>query len=213
MSGENLINDPNWRQKAPYGLHVDGSPLTKEEYEALKTKPTQVIKVNIDSKQMEELIEEKKSVEEERDDLAEKLNLIAENAFEKKKRELGAPDDITTPEQLQGYELAKKGNVGNNQGGSAPLNSQYGQQNQGEFSSMESLIDSLRDRSSANNKNMVDRTIAKNQLDALMTKAVLGQRETNKPFSYSPKEGDKGTLEMLKDKFERRKALSRGEQQ
>lgn len=99
-------------------------------------------------------------------------------------------------------------------GGTAPLSGQsqtnYGQQNQQGFDSMESLIDNLRDRSSHNNPNPKDRAMAKSQLDALMLKAFKGQEEARKPFSYAPTENDKGTIQILKEKFQRRKQLSRG---
>ena len=212
MSGEDLRNDPNWRSKAPYGLKIDGTAFSREEFEALKTKPTSVIKVTVDSKQMEELIEQKKSVEEERDDLAEKLDLIATNAFEKKRRELNCTDDsINTPEKLEAW---SKGHNPNNSasGGSATLEGQYGNsQNQG-ANSMEGMIDGLNDRCSAANKNMTDRKLAIAQREEFLKKNFRGQLEANRPFNYSPKEGDKGTLSMLKEKFERRKALARGEQ-
>lgn len=124
------------------------------------------------------------------------------------------PSEIKTQEDMERWigvikKIEKpKSEHSTNQGGSAPLQNQYSQQNQGEFSSMENLIDNLRDRSSANNKNLADRDLAKTQLDALMQKAIIGQRTTNQPFDFVNTE--KGTLDFLKEQYERRKKLLKG---
>ena len=63
---------------------------------------------------------------EENEDLSGKLDLIAQQTFEKKKRELGAPKEIDTPEKLEGFARAK-GEYNPASGGTANLNdAQYG---------------------------------------------------------------------------------------
>jgi len=58
---------------------------------------------------------------EENEDLKNKLAIIAEKQFEKKRKEVGAPDEVNTPEKLQGFIAAKQGKP--ELGGVAPLNS------------------------------------------------------------------------------------------
>lgn len=58
------------------------------------------------------------------EDLTNKLGIIAEKQFEKKRKEVGAPDSVNTPEKLQGFIEAKKSMEPKNEhGGVAPLNS------------------------------------------------------------------------------------------
>ncbi len=56
------------------------------------------------------------------DDLTNKLGIIAEKQFEKKRKEVGAPDSVNTPEKLQGFITAKEALDKNEHGGVAPLN-------------------------------------------------------------------------------------------
>src|SRR5271157_5284154 len=65
-----------------------------------------------------------KDIAEENEDLKNKLAIIAEKQFEKKRKEVGAPDSVNTPEKLQGFIEAKKQlEPKNEHGGVAPLNS------------------------------------------------------------------------------------------
>jgi hypothetical protein len=54
--------------------------------------------------------EKLEDVKAERDDYLAKLEIIAQKEFDKRRRELGAPEDIDTPEKLEGYKAAKKNN-------------------------------------------------------------------------------------------------------
>jgi len=189
----------------------------------------QVVKVTVDSEQMKRLIEQNRQLEEEKKQMqttiaeSEESRKLMDDLKEKAAVELealGVPTettDIKTKADLdrcistiQQLRRAKE-NVGNNPSGNAGLEGQYGQQNNQGFSNMEQLIDTVRDKASASNKDLASRAEAQKVLDALMVKALRGQGESHKEFSYSPSEGDKGTLQILHDKAKRRRELARGE--
>jgi hypothetical protein len=143
------------------------------------------------------------------DDIKEKLSLqLAGKGIEIN------PEEIKTQADLERWvgvikKLEKpKDDQFRAQGGTAPLN--QGQSQEVGFRSYPEMIDAVRDRASASNPDIASRKEAQKVLDALMTKAILGQKEQPMPFSFKPKEGDKGTLEILKDKYQRRKKLARG---
>ncbi len=162
-----------------------------------------------DNNEETETVEQLKQRLQERDEL---LNLIAQREFEKKRAQLGAPDTITTVEELKAYSEGKRANQPEKPipMGNVPLDTQTpANPNQG-FGSYPEMIDSLRDLSSAQNPDIKQRQAAKATLDKLMEKAFAGQKEAQKPFSM---EMDKETSlrDLLNQKYQRRKALSKGE--
>lgn len=155
----------------------------------------QLKKLGVNSENTSEIEQLKR----ERDDLAEKLDLIAQTAFEKKRKELGAPAEIDTPEKLIGFAKAKESKRSAS-GGTAPfVGGNY--QGQEGFDSYNSMIDHLRDVASHSNPDLASREQAQLVLNELMKKAFKGQKEANKAFNYQ----GENTLDMLKKKFERRK--------
>jgi hypothetical protein len=198
---------------------IDGKTYKKLPF------PQKELKITVDTSTVEELAKKKQAVEAKEQELNAKLEKaeagesIFEDIHSKLRDEFeehGLPcPKVENSEDLNNAVAILKGlkAKGDNpaSGGSATLEGQYGQQNNQGFSSHEELIDNIRDLASASNKDLRSRAENQKILDTLMTKAVLGQRETNKPFSYSPKEGDKSPLEMLRDKFQRRKRLAQGE--
>ena len=90
---------------------------------------------------------DKETLKEENEDLRNKLSLIAEKQFEKKRQEVGAPPEIDTPEKLQGFVAAKTKRE--TPSGSAPLNrQQYGGGSEDsiwtrKFSSGEAMVKAL----------------------------------------------------------------------
>lgn len=143
------------------------------------------------------------------DDIKEKLSLqLAGKGIEIN------PEEIKTQADLERWvgvikKLEKpKDDQFRAEGGTAPLSQGQGQEIG--WSSYPEMIDSIRDKASPLNPDMQSRKEAQKVLDALLTKALRGQEEARKPFSYAPKEGDKGTLEILRDKYQRRKKIARG---
>lgn len=182
--------------------------------EAAKQSNVEVIHVKVDEPETQG--EEVKAAKELFKDLKEKASteltaLGVDTDVEDIKSKADLDRAVATIKQLRSKNEPKTGFA---QGGSAPLSGQYQQQGQSgqQFESIEDLINNLRDRSSYQNPNKEDQKLAKAQLDQLMLKAVKGQKEANKPFSYSPNpEENQGTLDMLKSQFERRKKLKQGE--
>ena len=71
-------------------------------------------------------LQEPEKLREENEDLKGKLQLAAEVAFDRKKRELGCTDaDIDTPDKLLSWEKGKSGRGSGSPSGSAPLQSDY----------------------------------------------------------------------------------------
>ena len=124
----------------------------------------------------------------ERDDYRNKLELLAQQAFEKKHRELNAPSDITDPESLMAYEKGLKANQTANPSGfvgGTPLSeAQYGiQRKQGAFSSHEEMINALIVHEKAGNTEQ--RIEAKKALDAMTIKVLKGSKDGNvKGFDF-----------------------------
>lgn len=76
--------------------------------EVFEEKPTKVeitVKKDEKSKSLEQQLEDAKT---ESEDFKSKLELIAEKEFERRRREANAPEDIDTPEKLQGFITATK---------------------------------------------------------------------------------------------------------
>lgn len=128
-------------------------------------------------------------LEEENEDLKSKLGLIAEKAFEKKKQELGCSDsEIDTPDKLLAWEKGKTGKGEGSPSGSAPLNSfQLGEkQKNGSYSSVEEMINDLRDRAEVF-RGTPQGNQAEKILNQLLQKGLAGQKETNQLFKqYQP---------------------------
>ena len=136
------------------------------------------IEITIDSKQMKALIEANQVLQREKEALQkegkenaeakEKLDLIATNAFEKRKRELSAPDSITTVEELKAFEAGK---LGNKQpqipAGCVPLESQYSQADfmKQSYANSADLVRDLREKARTDPR-------AKAALDALFLKGL-----------------------------------------
>lgn len=122
---------------------------------------------------MKEKLEGKSELEEENLDLREKLSLIAEVAFNKKKQELGCEDDsIRTPEQLQIWQKGKESESRTDSpSGSAPLQSDYSSEDiaHKKFSSERELVRFL-------NENK-DNPQVKPYFDALWQKTVQTMKE------------------------------------
>ena len=210
-----LRNDPLWREKAPYGLHVDGTPLTQQEYSELKNGKKAHIELSVDSKQLENSLRDNIEKDQTIKDLEEKLNLVAQVAWEKKLKEVGCNDPtITDPESLMAWEKGKNSNKRQSQdvpSGTVPWSAIEKQNtNPQAFGSYPEMIDSIRDRASMQNPDKQDRANAKAVLDKLFEKSLKGQSEAQKPFSYEM--GKETSLsEMLNEKYRRRKKLGKGE--
>ncbi len=94
----------------------------------------------------------------ERDDAVAKLELAAEAAFNKAKKEAGAPDSINTPEALEGWKLAKgeethqnpdlNPELGSGGSGKAPLSGEPSGQisHVKEYDSVADMMEDLRQR-------------------------------------------------------------------
>jgi hypothetical protein len=125
-----------------------------------------------------------KVLEEENEDLRSKLDLIATQKFMEKKRSLGAPDDITSPEELMGYEKAIKGKTQPSQSipsGTVPLSSQQPAKSEG-FGDYPSMVADLRKRAETD-------PIAREALTQLMYKSLKGAKEaTLPPYVEPPKQ-------------------------
>jgi len=79
----------------------------------------------LDVKSVEDLRGAYEDALQERDNLQSKLDIIVEKEFERKKRELGAPEDITTVEQLIGFEKAQQEQTEKPPSGNVPLAGQF----------------------------------------------------------------------------------------
>ena len=117
------------------------------------------------------------------EDLTNKLGIIAEKQFEKKRKEVGAPDSVNTPEKLQGFITAKEALDKNEHGGVAPLN--YFQYNGGQqqatdlahrkFSNINEAIATLQAERRSGNKEAAD------LLDKLWQKGIHDWRVAGHP--------------------------------
>lgn len=94
--------------------------MSEEKTEKIEVEITKNEDEKAKIKDLEKQLEDEKTLKEQAE---EKLDLVAQKEFEKKKRELGAPSEIDTVEKLQGYEQALKGKS-QATGGTAPLSGQ-----------------------------------------------------------------------------------------
>ena len=148
-------------------------------------------------------------LEEENEQLKEKLALIAENAFENKKRELGCRDpEITTPDQLKAWEKGKS-NSEDGSAGSAPLSRGQitgGDSSVGWNSHEEMIEDLLRTKHNGNDE---ERKIAQRVLGELMLKSLRGVKEQEKGIKpYVASKDSESVIERL-NRFRREKELKR----
>ena len=165
-------------------------------------KDSREIHVSVENEQMKQLLEQNSALQREKEALAkeveenkdakEKLDLIAQNAFEKIKKEPDVTEDITNPMELMAFERGKKSNVRETvhvPSGTVPLSTQQNNSNPQAFGTHEEMIDSIRDRASIQNPDKQDRKQAQAILDKLFEKSLKGQNESRKPFDYEmPKE-------------------------
>jgi hypothetical protein len=191
MSGD-LTNDPNWRKKAPYGLHTDGTPITKEEYEQNTIQQSQRggirnIKVTVDNQALDFAQERAQKAEQEAEELREKLDLVAQAQAEEKLNKLKINDPelrekfTENPDMIYGYEQAMKDAQKQKRPeitGSAPLDYYQlhgGKRSEG-FESQEALIDDLRRRSHLGDAQ------AEQILGKLLEKTVQGVKKGKQGF-------------------------------
>ena len=194
-------------------------------------KVTKEIIVSVDSKEMKELMEELheeranlKTERAEKEDLREKLVMIGEIEFARKKKELNAPDSITNPKALlewqieQGEDAGESGtgsNIGSGSSGRSRLQSQSGKKT---FTSHKDLVNHLTGLEIEQNpsNNPESDSEAKKTKDALWEKYVnaLKRREIHQPVQYIPE--DEKSDEPIIGKYienvnKRKKALVKGE--
>jgi hypothetical protein len=184
------------------------NPAEKAEFDKLKLAEKQNdglnLKVSVSSQEIENLIEQKKAIESERDQFKTQLETVKQSAFAEKKRQLGAPDSITTPEQLQGYEQALKIN-NPAPSGQASLMGQYAQpQKTGTYANPESMISDLLTKERYS-QDRAEKAQSKAVLDEMTIKIVKGAKEGQiKGFDF-PK--DESILDKLNDSY-RKKILA-----
>jgi hypothetical protein len=194
----------------------------KREGEARLQQRTETIHVKVDNDAITETMNENKKLKQEieegkdakalYDDMCEKAALQLTN--------LGIqtePDDIKSNKDLsrsidtiKALQARKTGNQTQIPSGCVPLSSQQPSSNPHAFGDYNSLVDSIRDRCSAQNPDKEDRKQAQAVLDKLMEKAIRGQKESLKPFNYEMP-ADVSLSEMLNAKYQRRKKLGKGE--
>lgn len=116
------------------------------------------------------------------DDLKNKLGIIAEKEFEKKRKAVNAPDEVNSPERLFGFEIAKKMlNPKNEPAGSAPMNPDYNPNGTTDdiykkrFGTYDDMVKALRAESKSEDKAKAQR--ANLVLNALLNKYATSQRD------------------------------------
>jgi hypothetical protein len=164
---EQIINSEFWdieiEESTPEFSDPETERIFREEQEKLKKKNFNLNDIE-DAKRAKAIAEkaiatlEKPNAEEEiqrlrdeRDDYRGKLEMIAQMELERKRRQLGAPDSITTPEELMAYEKGLKDSHGD-LAGSAPLNVYQLGENKLGFETVEQMIQHLRDNPSPENE-------------------------------------------------------------
>ena len=130
-------------------------------------------------------------LEEENQQLKEKIQLVAEQAFEAKKQKIGCSDpEIDTFDKLEAWQSGRDTHgtpVKEGASGSLPLNDAqiYGGARPEGFESQEALIDDLRRRSHLGDK------IAEKQLGQLLVKSLKGIKEQRQGVKeFIPEEND-----------------------
>jgi len=116
--------------------------------------------VELDSKQMRDLMEENIRLKEQRDDYRHKAGLIATIEFERRKKELNAPESIKTVEELREWEAehgdvddsGTEDNVGSGSAGSVSLSDNQQIKPKKVFNSQKEMIDHLTEREAQGDK-------------------------------------------------------------
>jgi hypothetical protein len=179
---------------------------------------TERIEVTVNSKQMQELIEQNNILTKklEKAEQGEQLFANIRSKLTESYQNAGLPEPhVESIEDLNNaVETLKRVNESKTPkqvvAGVVPLETQQSSSDPQFFTSPESLIDNLRDRASAMNPNKQDKELAKAQLDTLMLKAFKGQKDCNKPFDFTmPKEVS--INDVLSAKYQRRRKLAKGE--
>lgn len=103
----------------------EGETETERQFREEKEKANVILKGTPEAvKKAKELLQNASELEEKNEDLTAKLELQAQLAFERKKKELGCSDsEIDTPDKLFAWEKGKSGS--GSPSGSAPLQSNY----------------------------------------------------------------------------------------
>jgi hypothetical protein len=131
--------------------------------------------------------EEVERLRSENEELAEKISLVAQKEFERKKKELGCTDDsIQDPESLLAWKKGKESTTGGQAaGGSAPLNDkqQFGANDsftKKQFNSPKEMVDELKLRMHSDNPEVAAE--ARSIYEILLQKAIrqggTGQSES-----------------------------------
>jgi uncharacterized membrane-anchored protein YjiN (DUF445 family) len=174
-------SNEEWAQKQAERWKRQEEERIAKEAEAKKLE----LSVSVDSKQMEDLIEEKKELKAENEDLRTKLQIVAEKALEKKMTELGVPDSEKAyfrenPEALIGWEKARPSRTPSMPQPPATQNSLEANEralhgtSEG-FESHEAMIDHLRDLEK--NGTNEERRYAKAVLNKLFEKWVNAKKD------------------------------------
>lgn len=126
MSDKTIEEKLEAARKLTEGKKIEKVEISANHVDLDKPEQRQLVKELIQRKDMQQAFSPEKiqDIAEENEDLKNKLAIIAEKQFEKKRKEVGAPDSVNTPEKLQGFIEAKKSMEPKNEhGGVAPLNS------------------------------------------------------------------------------------------
>ena len=176
---------------------------TEKFLEEQKKKNSQVT-INLVSKGNQgEDVEELRA---ENEDLKNKLSIIASRKFSEKRAKLGAPDSITTPEELMAWE-ANKGNIDPTSRGSSGTLTLSGQGNSGsdvEFTDQKEMIEFLQRRKASGT--LEEKREAKAVLDELWRKMLSGKAGKARNEGFDDLE-DEGTplLTKFHEEWKRRK--------
>jgi hypothetical protein len=192
---EQIINneyfDVDIEESTPEFSDAETERVFREQQEKLKKKSFNLNDIE-DAKRAKEIAEkaiatlekpdaneEIQRLKDEKEDYKSKLEIVAQMNLERKKRELGAPDSITTPDELIAYEKGLKDSHGI-PSGSAPLNQfQLGDGKLG-FETLPQMIQWLRDNPSAENEKI---------LNQLFMKSIQGSKRERIPeYSEDPVE-------------------------
>jgi len=166
---------------------------------------------NNSEKSLEEQLEEEKTL---REDYESKLRIIAEQTFERKKKELNAPDWIKSPSALNQWIKSEEEKSGSGTLSLRPedLQREKGGSGQKEFDSEQEMIDYLRSEAQKGNLE------AKKNLDTLWNKVLKGlasdpQKTLNfsfkDPFTPNPETGEPESCIKKKIRLENEKIRKR----
>jgi len=156
----------------------------------------------------ESVEDEIKRLKEDNEDLTQKLLLVAEKEFERKKRELNAPSWIDSPETLMKWEKDQtKGGVGTVSLSTEQLRSERNSPMEDGFDSNEEMIDYLQNLK--HNGNEEQRQYAKGVLDRFWQKTLLGMQEMNPKKLMTYAEHCDGNKSMIKRMLDRENEVAR----